>query len=133
MKIRIRAATITPLVVGVTRGGGEVRVDPRSSGTVTAIVPRAATIYRPASTTTERPQARDRIPRQSSLCGNGARAGGADEELVRAQLEAVSPALRPPLSLNRRRLERWADFDKRFGILEHRVDRQRAFAFDLTE
>ena len=62
-----------------------------------------------------------------------ARAGGADEELVRAQLEAVSPALRPPLSLNRKALERWADFDKRFGILEHRLDVQRAFAFDLTE
>jgi putative hydroxymethylpyrimidine transport system substrate-binding protein len=62
-----------------------------------------------------------------------ARAGGADEELVRAQLEAVSPALRPPLNLKRRALERWADFDKRFGILEHRPDVQRTFAFDVAE
>jgi putative hydroxymethylpyrimidine transport system substrate-binding protein len=61
-----------------------------------------------------------------------ARAGGADEELVRAQLEAVRPALRPPLRLSRRALERWADFDKRFGILEHRLDVQRAFAFGLA-
>jgi putative hydroxymethylpyrimidine transport system substrate-binding protein len=62
-----------------------------------------------------------------------ARAGGADEELVRAQLDAVRPVLSPRLSLNRRALERWADFDKRFGILEHRLDVQRAFAFDLIE
>jgi putative hydroxymethylpyrimidine transport system substrate-binding protein len=62
-----------------------------------------------------------------------ARAGGADEELVRAQLNAVRPVLSPRLSLNRRALERWADFDKRFGILEHRLDVQRAFAFDLIE
>jgi putative hydroxymethylpyrimidine transport system substrate-binding protein len=62
-----------------------------------------------------------------------ARAGGADEELVRAQLKAVAPVLRPPLRLNRRVLERWADFDKRFGILRHRPDVERAFAFDLPE
>jgi putative hydroxymethylpyrimidine transport system substrate-binding protein len=62
-----------------------------------------------------------------------ARAGGADEELVRAQLEAVRPALRPPLRLSRGVLKRWAVFDKRFGILEHRLDVQRAFAFDLAE
>jgi putative hydroxymethylpyrimidine transport system substrate-binding protein len=62
-----------------------------------------------------------------------ARAGGANEELVRAQLEAVSPLLDPSLTLNRRVLERWADFDKRFGILERRPDVERAFVFDLTE
>jgi putative hydroxymethylpyrimidine transport system substrate-binding protein len=61
-----------------------------------------------------------------------ARAGGADEDLVRAQLKAVSPALRPPLRLNRELLERWADFDHRFGILERRPDVGRAFAFDLV-
>jgi NitT/TauT family transport system substrate-binding protein/putative hydroxymethylpyrimidine transport system substrate-binding protein len=58
-----------------------------------------------------------------------ARAGGADEELVRAQLKAVAPILRPPMRLDRRVLERWADFDERFGILRHRIDVQRAFAF----
>lgn len=62
-----------------------------------------------------------------------ARAGGADEELVRAQLKAVAPIMRPSLRLNRRVLERWADFDKRFGILRHRPDVERAFAFDLPE
>ena len=62
-----------------------------------------------------------------------ARASGADEELVRAQLEAVAPILRPPLRLNRGVLERWADFDSRFGILGHRPDVERAFTFDLAE
>jgi ABC-type nitrate/sulfonate/bicarbonate transport system substrate-binding protein len=61
-----------------------------------------------------------------------ARAGGADEELIRAQLEAVRPALRPPLRQNRRALERWADFDQRFGILEQRPDVERSIAFGLV-
>jgi putative hydroxymethylpyrimidine transport system substrate-binding protein len=45
-------------------------------------------------------------------------ASGADEPLVRAQLEAVAPALRPPLKLDREALREWAAFDARFGILE---------------
>jgi len=61
------------------------------------------------------------------------RAGGGDERLVRAQLKAVAPAFRPPLSLNRRALERWADFDERFGILRRRPDVGRAFEFDLID
>jgi putative hydroxymethylpyrimidine transport system substrate-binding protein len=65
--------------------------------------------------------------------GEIARAGGADEELVRAQLKAVTPALRPPLELNRAALEQWADFDKRFGILKRRPAVDRAFAFDLLD
>lgn len=64
--------------------------------------------------------------------GEIVRAGGADEDLVRAQLEAVAPALRPPLRLDRQVLERWAEFDRRFGILERRPDIGRAFAFDLV-
>ena len=61
-----------------------------------------------------------------------ARVSGADVELVRAQLDAVAPALRPPLRLDRRLLERWASFDARFGILESRPDVDRAFAFDVA-
>jgi putative hydroxymethylpyrimidine transport system substrate-binding protein len=52
---------------------------------------------------------------------------GADEPLVRAQLHAVAPALRPPILLDRRALEGWASFDARFGILEKRPDVERAF------
>ena len=47
-------------------------------------------------------------------------ASGADEALVRAQLDAVAPALQPPIELDRRALEGWAAFDARFGILDHR-------------
>jgi NitT/TauT family transport system substrate-binding protein/putative hydroxymethylpyrimidine transport system substrate-binding protein len=61
-----------------------------------------------------------------------ARAGNSDEGLVRAQLRAVAPALRPPLVLRRRQLREWADWDARFGILHHRPDVNRAFAFGLV-
>jgi putative hydroxymethylpyrimidine transport system substrate-binding protein len=54
-------------------------------------------------------------------------ASGADEPLVRAQLDAVAPALRPPLRLDREALRRWAEFDARFGILERAPDVERAF------
>jgi putative hydroxymethylpyrimidine transport system substrate-binding protein len=55
------------------------------------------------------------------------RASGADEALARAQLEAVAPALRPPIRLDRDALAGWARFDARFGILEREPDVQRAF------
>jgi putative hydroxymethylpyrimidine transport system substrate-binding protein len=61
-----------------------------------------------------------------------ARAGGTDEQLVRAQLEAVAPALRPAMRLDRAAIERWADFDKRYGILKRRLDVQHAFVFGLA-
>jgi putative hydroxymethylpyrimidine transport system substrate-binding protein len=54
-------------------------------------------------------------------------ASGADEPLVRAQLAAVAPALRPPIRLDREALEGWAGFDARFGILERRPAVERAF------
>ena len=60
-----------------------------------------------------------------------ARAGGAEEDLTRAQLEAVRPVLQPPLRLDHAVLEQWADFDVRFGILERRPDVDEAFAFGL--
>jgi putative hydroxymethylpyrimidine transport system substrate-binding protein len=55
------------------------------------------------------------------------RESGADEALVRAQLRAISPALRPPLRLDRSALERWGAFDESFGILRRRPDVDRAF------
>ena len=54
-------------------------------------------------------------------------ASGADEALVRAQLEAVAPALLPPIRLDRRALRGWARFDARFEILERPPDVQRVF------
>jgi putative hydroxymethylpyrimidine transport system substrate-binding protein len=56
-----------------------------------------------------------------------AEASGADPELVSAQLDAVAPALVPPVVLDRDALEGWADFDARFGILKTRPDIDRAF------
>jgi putative hydroxymethylpyrimidine transport system substrate-binding protein len=54
-------------------------------------------------------------------------ASGADEPLVRAQLAAVAPALRPPMRFDREALEGWARFDARFGILEREPDVNAAF------
>jgi putative hydroxymethylpyrimidine transport system substrate-binding protein len=56
-----------------------------------------------------------------------ARASGADEALVRAQLDAVAPALVPPVVLDRRALAGWARFDVRFGILKRPPDVEKAF------
>jgi NitT/TauT family transport system substrate-binding protein/putative hydroxymethylpyrimidine transport system substrate-binding protein len=69
----------------------------------------------------DRPAAARRIAAES----------GTDESLVRAQLDAVAPALSPPLRLDRTRLQDWAYFDARFGILRRVPDVDRAFAFDL--
>jgi putative hydroxymethylpyrimidine transport system substrate-binding protein len=54
-------------------------------------------------------------------------ASGADEELVRAQLDAVAPALRPPVRLDFEQLKAWARFDDRFGILQRRPEVSRLF------
>jgi putative hydroxymethylpyrimidine transport system substrate-binding protein len=51
-----------------------------------------------------------------------AEASGADEALVRAQLEAIAPALLPPIRLDRRAIGGWGRFDARFGILERPPD-----------
>jgi ABC-type nitrate/sulfonate/bicarbonate transport system substrate-binding protein len=54
-------------------------------------------------------------------------ASGADAPLVRAQLDAVAPALRPPVRLDRGALAGWARFAARFGILARPPDTERAF------
>jgi putative hydroxymethylpyrimidine transport system substrate-binding protein len=57
-------------------------------------------------------------------------ASGADEPLVRAQLAAVAPALKPPMRFDREALDGWARFDARFGILEREPDVEAAFDFE---
>jgi putative hydroxymethylpyrimidine transport system substrate-binding protein len=54
-------------------------------------------------------------------------ASGADEPLMRAELNAVARALLPAVSLDRRALEGWAAFDEQFGILRARPDLDQAF------
>jgi putative hydroxymethylpyrimidine transport system substrate-binding protein len=56
-----------------------------------------------------------------------AREGGSDEDLMRAQLEAVAPALAPPVRLDREALEAWAEFDEQFGILREAPAVEQAF------
>jgi len=60
-------------------------------------------------------------------------AGQADLGLVRAQLRALRPVIVPPLRLDRAVLERWADFDARFGIVKRRPDVDRMFVFDVAQ
>ena len=50
---------------------------------------------------------------------------------MRAQLEAIAPAMEPPLVLRRNAVEGWARFAYEFGILERPPDVDRAFEFDL--
>ena len=72
------------------------------------------------------------LARPDAAAAEIARVSGADADLVRAQLDAVGPALRPWLRLDRSVLERWAEFDTRFGVLERRPDVGRLFAFDVA-
>jgi NitT/TauT family transport system substrate-binding protein/putative hydroxymethylpyrimidine transport system substrate-binding protein len=62
-----------------------------------------------------------------------ASASEADRELVRRQLEAVAPAMEPPLVLSRKPVEGWASFAADFGILEREPDIDRAFDFTLLD
>jgi putative hydroxymethylpyrimidine transport system substrate-binding protein len=61
-----------------------------------------------------------------------AAASDSDPALVAAQLAAVAPALRPPLTLNPTVLRRWARFDVRFGILERIPAVDTLFQTDLS-
>jgi NitT/TauT family transport system substrate-binding protein/putative hydroxymethylpyrimidine transport system substrate-binding protein len=60
-----------------------------------------------------------------------AEASTTEEELVRAQLDAVAPALTPALELDPAALRRWATFDARSGILRRKPDVSDAFALGL--
>ncbi|MEA2457085.1 MAG: putative hydroxymethylpyrimidine transport system substrate-binding protein [Thermoleophilaceae bacterium] len=59
-----------------------------------------------------------------------ARAASADTSLIRAELDAIAPALSPPIRLDARALAGWAQFDRRFGILKAAPAVNQAF--DLT-
>lgn len=55
-----------------------------------------------------------------------------DLGLVRAQLEAVTPLFQSGLRLDRRVIERWADFELRIGLVDRRPQVERAFDFSLA-
>jgi ABC-type nitrate/sulfonate/bicarbonate transport system substrate-binding protein len=59
-----------------------------------------------------------------------AAAAQAKPDLIAAELDAIAPALSPPIKLDPRALAGWASFDTRFGIL-HRAPLV-GQAFDTT-
>ena len=59
-------------------------------------------------------------------------AAQARESLIRAQVDAIAPALEPPIRLDERALSGWAGFGVRFGILAERPDLERAFEPSLA-
>ena len=61
-----------------------------------------------------------------------AAAGEADPRLIRAQVDALVPAVLPPLRLDRRVLEQWSAFVARTGLLPHRLDIGQAFDFSAA-
>jgi hypothetical protein len=61
-----------------------------------------------------------------------AAAGNADQRLIRAQVDALTSAVLPPLRLDRRVLEQWSAFDSRTGLLPRAPDIGRAFDFTLA-
>jgi putative hydroxymethylpyrimidine transport system substrate-binding protein len=54
-----------------------------------------------------------------------------DVDLVREQLRAVGRSFAPELRLDPAVIDRWADFDARIGIVDHRPDVRSAFDFEL--
>jgi NitT/TauT family transport system substrate-binding protein/putative hydroxymethylpyrimidine transport system substrate-binding protein len=58
--------------------------------------------------------------------------GGTELPLVRAQLDALRPVVKPPLRMDRGVVEEWARFDERIGIVEKPIDVDRAFDFDVA-
>jgi putative hydroxymethylpyrimidine transport system substrate-binding protein len=55
-----------------------------------------------------------------------------DLGLMRAQLAAVAPLFAPELRMDRRIIERWADFQVRIGLIDRRPQVDRAFDFSVA-
>jgi NitT/TauT family transport system substrate-binding protein/putative hydroxymethylpyrimidine transport system substrate-binding protein len=73
---------------------------------------------------------RDALDDRAAAAARVAHASAADPRLARAELDAIAPALSPPIALDRHALEGWAAFDRRFGILKRAPVLDDAF--DLT-
>jgi NitT/TauT family transport system substrate-binding protein/putative hydroxymethylpyrimidine transport system substrate-binding protein len=61
-----------------------------------------------------------------------AAAAQAKPDLIRAELEAIAPALSPPIKLDPQALAGWAAFDLRTGILRRTPMVSQTFALDLA-
>jgi putative hydroxymethylpyrimidine transport system substrate-binding protein len=60
---------------------------------------------------------RDALSDRAAAVKEVASAAQAKPDLIAAELDAIAPALSPPIKLNPQRLAGWASFDFRFGIL----------------
>jgi NitT/TauT family transport system substrate-binding protein/putative hydroxymethylpyrimidine transport system substrate-binding protein len=60
---------------------------------------------------------RDALSDRTGAARRIAAAAQAKPELIRAELDAIAPALSPPIRLDAQVLSSWAAFDARFGIL----------------
>ena len=60
---------------------------------------------------------RDALSDRAAAVKEVAAAAQAKPDLIAAELDAIAPALSPPIKLNPQRLAGWASFDFRFGIL----------------
>jgi NitT/TauT family transport system substrate-binding protein/putative hydroxymethylpyrimidine transport system substrate-binding protein len=60
---------------------------------------------------------RDALSDRPAVTKEVAAAAEAKPDLIAAELDAIAPALSPPIKLNPRALAGWASFDFRFGIL----------------
>jgi hypothetical protein len=72
------------------------------------------------------------LANRADAIGRIARASHTDAGLVGAELDAIAPALTPPIRLERGALAGWASFDARFGILRRQPDLGRTFDFSLA-
>jgi hypothetical protein len=61
-----------------------------------------------------------------------AAAAQARPNLIAAELDAIAPALSPPIRLDPRVLASWAAFDARLGILKRPPAVTQAFDFNLA-
>lgn len=86
--------------------------DPRLVGDVVATLEDGARVA-----LADRPAAVEEIAERS----------GQERKLTSLQLEATAPALRPPLRFDRKTLEGFAAFDRRFGVIDRPLDVERAF------
>ena len=75
---------------------------------------------------------RDALADRPAAVTRVASAAQARPELIAAELDAIAPALSPPIRLNPSALAGWAAFDLRLAILKRRPIVSEAFALDLA-
>jgi NitT/TauT family transport system substrate-binding protein/putative hydroxymethylpyrimidine transport system substrate-binding protein len=75
---------------------------------------------------------RDALADKPAAVKRVAAAAQARPDLIAAELDAIAPALSPPIRLDPRTLASWAAFDARLGILKRAPDPSQAFDLKLA-